>query len=212
MSQGTLILLNGTSSAGKSTVAKALQEIMDEPYLHSGPDHFQLAHPPGMITITDRPDTEADGWLALYGDNGLCEVRIGPLGRRMVEGVYRAMAALSDTGLNVIVDSVVAEQWSLDLAVEVLHAYPAYFVCLDLPFAVAEAREVERGDRGPGNARYFYDRVYSLSDCYDLRVDAAANDPDECAWLIKHAVETTAPAALRLLHEQDGEPTTGLNR
>lgn len=199
MSQGTIILLNGTSSAGKSTIAKALQEVMDEPYLHSGPDHFQLAHPPGMITITDRPDTEVDGWLALYGDDGLREVRVGPLGRRVIEGVYRAMAALSDAGLNVIVDSVFAEQWSLETAVSILHDYPAYFVCIDVSLAAAELREQDRGDRGPGNVRYFYDKVYGLNDVYDLRVDAGVNDPEVCAMRIKTAVETTRPMALSRL-------------
>lgn len=202
MSQGTIILLNGTSSAGKSTVSKALQEVMDEPYLHSGPDHFQLAHPPGMITITDNPQIETDGWLAVYGDDGLREVRVGPLGRRVIEGVYRAMAALSDTGLNVIVDSVLAEQWSLETAVDVLHAYPAYFICIDISLASAEARELERGDRGPGNVRYFYDRVYGLNDVYDLRIDADENDAQACALLIKEAVETTRPAALKHLHQR----------
>ena len=34
MGQGNDVLLNGTSSAGKSTIAKALQEIMETPYLH----------------------------------------------------------------------------------------------------------------------------------------------------------------------------------
>ena len=201
MSRGTIILLNGTSSAGKSTIAKALQEVMDEPYLHSGPDHFQLSHPPGMITITDDPNIESDGWLAVYGDDGLREVRIGPLGQQVIAGVYQAMAALSDTGLNVIVDSVFAEQWSLEMAASAFHDYPAYFVCIDISLAGAELREQDRGDRGPGNVRYFYDKVYGLNDVYDLRVNADENDAETCARLIKEAVETKEPEALRRLRQ-----------
>lgn len=40
MKPGSIVLNNGTSSAGKSTLARALQEAMDEPYLHTGIDHF----------------------------------------------------------------------------------------------------------------------------------------------------------------------------
>ena len=47
MQSGQVILLNGTSSAGKSTLAKQLQEILPQPYLHTGIDHFLAAalHP-----------------------------------------------------------------------------------------------------------------------------------------------------------------------
>jgi len=34
MAPGRIIYLNGTSSAGKSSIAAALQEILAEPYLH----------------------------------------------------------------------------------------------------------------------------------------------------------------------------------
>jgi chloramphenicol 3-O phosphotransferase len=40
VTNGTIILLNGTSSAGKSTIAKAVQEVMDEPYLQMPANRF----------------------------------------------------------------------------------------------------------------------------------------------------------------------------
>jgi chloramphenicol 3-O phosphotransferase len=40
MTSGRIILLNGTSSSGKSSVARALQEVLSEPYLHLGIDTF----------------------------------------------------------------------------------------------------------------------------------------------------------------------------
>lgn len=198
--RGTIILLNGTSSAGKSTIAKSMQDVMDEPYLHSGTDHFQQAYPPGMITITDDPGKQNDGVLAVYSEDGLQDVRFGPLARQMFAGVHRAMAALSDSGLNVIVDSVVAERWQLEALVSILYEHPVYFVCIEISQAAAEARERDRGDRGPGNVRYFYDRVYGLNDVYDARVDAGAHDAETCARTIKAAVETARPTALRRLY------------
>jgi phospho-2-dehydro-3-deoxyheptonate aldolase len=42
---GSVILLNGASSAGKSTLANAVQDVMDAPYLHLGIDLFFDALP-----------------------------------------------------------------------------------------------------------------------------------------------------------------------
>ena len=54
MKPGNVIVLNGTSSAGKTTVAKALQRIMDEPYLHTGNDQFLSPHrPDNMLVYSD---------------------------------------------------------------------------------------------------------------------------------------------------------------
>ena len=204
MSRGTIILLNGTTSAGKTTIGRALQEVMDEPYFLSGADHFQTIYPSGLITITEDPTVTSDGLLAVYGEGGLQEVRQGLLARRVFEGVHRAMAALSDAGLNVIVDSVITDLTSLGTIVSIFRDYPAYFVCVDVPLDVAEERQRIRGDRGPGNVRYFYDKIYDVNDLYDLRLDSDANNPKECARIIREAVETTEPIALRRLHEQLG--------
>jgi chloramphenicol 3-O-phosphotransferase len=37
---GTIILLNGTSSSGKTSVVRALQEVLNEPFLEAGLDKF----------------------------------------------------------------------------------------------------------------------------------------------------------------------------
>ena len=38
MSEGTIIFLNGASSSGKTSIARALQRRLAEPYLLVGPD------------------------------------------------------------------------------------------------------------------------------------------------------------------------------
>ena len=207
--RGTVIVLNGTTSAGKTTIGRALQEVMDEPYLLSGFDHFQPALPPGLLTITDDPNVHTEGIVAVYGEAGLLEVRSGPLARQLSAGVHRAMAALSDAGLNVIVDTVIVDQSSLEAIVSIFRAYPGYFVCVDVSLAAAERRERERGDRGPGNVRYFYERVYDLNDIYDLRVDTDRNDPDSSVRMIRRMVETTEPEALQRLSRLREDPTPG---
>ncbi len=53
MEQGNVVVLNGASSAGKSSIAKALQEIMDAPYLHMGSDHFLPRVPQKFFAVSD---------------------------------------------------------------------------------------------------------------------------------------------------------------
>ena len=39
---GTIIVLNGCASAGKTSIAKAIQRTFEAPYLHMGIDLFWL--------------------------------------------------------------------------------------------------------------------------------------------------------------------------
>ncbi len=198
---GNIILLNGTSSAGKSTIAQALQSVMDEPYLHTGVDHFQLAFPPGLVNIQGNLVAEPVGWEVVYGDDGLHSVRIGPVGRQLIAGMYRMIAVLAESGINLIVDDVIWQEWILHTAVTILHPYLVYFIAIDLSLAAAKQREQQRGNRGPGNVRYFYPRVYELNEVYDARIDAETNDPETCARLIKTAVSVIQPTAFKQLYQ-----------
>jgi chloramphenicol 3-O-phosphotransferase len=41
MASGRIIFLNGSSSAGKTTLASTLQQLLDEPYQHIALDQFR---------------------------------------------------------------------------------------------------------------------------------------------------------------------------
>lgn len=145
-------------------------------------------------------EAEAVGWEVVYDKvAGLQSVRIGPVGRQLIQGMYRMLAALSDMGINLIVDDVIWDAWILETAVATLHAYPIYFIALDLSLVAANAREKARGDRGPGNVNYFYPLVYDLNDVYDVRIDVEENEPQTSAQLIKTAVATIKPTAFKRL-------------
>jgi chloramphenicol 3-O phosphotransferase len=44
----TVVILNGVGSSGKSSIARALQDILDEPYLHVQMDAFLDTLPEGL--------------------------------------------------------------------------------------------------------------------------------------------------------------------
>jgi chloramphenicol 3-O phosphotransferase len=190
MSYGNIILLNGTSSAGKTTIAQALQEVMETPYLLTGIDQFLIEHlPKRMVVYSDGVNPkDAEGWLVVFRDDVLAEVRIGPLGYQCVAGMYQAIAAFAKAGLNVVVDDVIYDERVLRLAIDILPAERVFFVGIRCPLEVAERREVERGNRARGGARIFHPLVHRHA-VYDCEVDSAANTPLACALEIQRCLQ-----------------------
>src|SRR5919199_1570993 len=67
--RGNIVFLNGTSSAGKSSIAQALQEVMEAPYLHTGIDHFLERFPVRFHVKSDGADpATATGFLWVCPD------------------------------------------------------------------------------------------------------------------------------------------------
>ena len=189
MSQGNIILLNGTSSSGKTTIAQALQEVMETPYLHTGIDQFLIERlPKRLIVYSDgiHPAT-AEGWLAVHNETS-SEVRIGPMGYRWIAGMYHAIAVLAEEGLDVIVDDVIYDPRVLKIAVQTLPAQQVFFVGVRCPLEVAEGREQARGNRAKGGAKTFFNVVH-VHGIYDLEVDSDTHSPIDCAIQIKKGLQ-----------------------
>jgi chloramphenicol 3-O phosphotransferase len=211
MGQGNVVLLNGTSSAGKTSMAKALQKIMETPYLHMGIDYFLSSTPDtstkvievdGQITSdffemvyegrTQENIAAVERGDAQYPDGVFKRLRIGPGGLKLLAGMYCSIAALSTAGIDVVVDDVIHDRSVLMAAVAALRDAPVLFVGLRLPRDVAVRRERERGDRGPGGAAAWYDLVHAHG-IYDLELDTATASPMECALRIKQALQDGLP-------------------
>ena len=175
----TVILLNGVGSAGKSSIAKALQSITAEPFLHVAMDAFldmmparYWDHPDGVVFETVRQD----GKPAVV-------IKSGPVVDRALLGMRHAVAAMARAGNNLIVDDVLVENEMAEYA-SLLADVTFHAVGVFAPIDVLEARERERGDRLVGLARWQYDRVHHRKR-YALEIDTGNATPMECATLIK---------------------------
>jgi chloramphenicol 3-O phosphotransferase len=174
-----IILLNGVGSAGKSSIAKALQTIAVEPFLHVQMDAFlemvpeaYHEHPDGFIYETVHEDGKP-----------LVVIKTGPVGERTMRGMRHAIAAMAGQGNNLIVDEVMSGCTSAEYA-DLLSGFDVFMVGVFAPLDVIEARELHRGDRLIGLARWQYDRVHKDMK-YDLEVDTSKATPMECANLIR---------------------------
>jgi chloramphenicol 3-O phosphotransferase len=184
---GTILILNGASSSGKTSLLRALQALLDEPFLDAGIDKFIWMLPKRYL---DRPL-----WDEVLGLN----VRAGLVGHRLFSGMHHAIAALSRAGNHLLADHVLVEpRWVAECAV-LFAPLPAYLIGLRCPLDLLEQREKQRKDRTWGQAREQFEVVHAHV-VYDLEVDTALHSPEECAQRVRGMLEAgKPPQALRRL-------------
>ncbi len=172
--RGRIVVLNGCSSAGKTSLAKRLQEIATrEAFLHVQLDAFRAMEPPGYFDVADTVVRE----------------------RRFValcRAIDRAAMALADGGQDVIVDHVLhPAAW--DVLLDDLAQHDVLLVRVECAVEVAEARERGRPDRRPGLARSQVDAIHRGRD-YDYQVDASSMTADAAAAALLAWLRTAPPA------------------
>ncbi|MFG2889697.1 chloramphenicol phosphotransferase CPT [Streptomyces sp. NPDC048248] len=165
-----VIVLNGGSSSGTSSLARALQHALPRPWLTFGVDTFGEALPP---TLQDSPDG------LLVAPDG--QVTVGPAYRALESAWRDGIAAMARGGTGVILDEVFLgghegqRRWQ-----SALEGLEVLWVGVRCDPDVAAARERARGDRVVGMAAAQADLVHK-GVRYDLEVDTSAATPDACA-------------------------------
>jgi len=189
MKPGTIIILNGASSSGKTMLLRALQDALEEPFLDAGIEKFTWMLPRRYLV---RP---------LWDDVLGLATQAGQTGHTLFSGMHRAIAALSRSGNNVLADHVLVEPAWLRQCAELFAGLPAYLVAVDCPLEVLEERERSRKDRTLGQARAQFPLVHAHG-IYDLRVDTSVDDPQACARKVVERVMGGPPVALHSLRNR----------
>lgn len=157
MSKGKIIILNGVSSSGKTTLSKALQNALIEPYIVLSIDNFISMMPERLI--------ENDLGNTVYKSQSI---------------LHQTIKLLSDMGMNVIVDNVMLSYFrTLNECVDLLHDYPVLLVHVKCPLHELRRREQERGDRNIGQGEEQLDDLRP-QDLYDITVDTFAQTTEDC--------------------------------
>lgn len=179
MPQGKVILINGTSSSGKSSLARKLQTLLsteEAPFYHVEADLLRDMHPKRKTTK---------------------EVAM-PL---LLSALPRSLAVLAEHGNNLIIDDVFSGKQVKNYA-QAFAEFDALFVGVRCDLAVLEARERARGDRKIGTAQWL-ERVCHAHGLYDIEVDTSAISPEQAAQAVKARWENgPVPDALRQLRER----------
>lgn len=180
---GTVIILNGPSCAGKSSIIKAFQAKESAPWLSIGIDNFFVGVLPPKFYLEDTPEHR----LVMHGvaseDEGgkLFTLNIGPEGQKVIKGMHRAIAAYARAGNNVIVDYIKYDPaWLADLQ-QTLQGLNVIWVGVTASLESLQQREKARGRAFvEGHARSHYQTVHQDMK-YDLMVDTDVTTPEQAA-------------------------------
>lgn len=179
MPKGKIIFLNGVSSSGKTTLARALQEQLAEDFYAFGADTFAYMSPQKHFNHEPR-SREIIG--------------------RAVAMMPRTLQMFSDAGLNVIADHVLGNPGAYEF-IEPLHDYPVLLVHVTCPAEELRRREAARGDRRAGQAESQLATLYPH--IYDLTVDTFEMTADECVDKINNLINNPENfSAFKILWEK----------
>ena len=168
-----VILLNGASSSGKTSLARALQRLLPSHYLTFGIDSLISAMP---LQLDGAPEG-----LMIYADG---RVEVGPAFLALESAWRRGLAAMARSGIRLVLDEVLLgggeeqRQWN-----EALEGLSVLWVGVHCDPDVIAAREAARGDRVVGMAALQVAYVHQ-GVAYDLEVDTSLASAEACAALI----------------------------
>ena len=163
---GRIILLNGASSAGKSTLCRAIQAQIDEPFLQFSLDFFMFG--PGVL-----PRREGEGGAFVWS-------AVRP---KLFEGYFACLPALAGTGNNLVVDFIVETPQQLRSLTRHLAPFDVFYVGVHCPLPELQRRERQRGDRRSGDARRDFQTVHTFSG-YDFEIDSSRPAPENAERII----------------------------
>ena len=176
MIPGKIILINGASSSGKSTLARALQKQLDEPFWHLSIDHLRES---GVLPL-DRVRAGDFVWKSMRP--------------AFFQGFHNALPAIAAAGNNLIVDHIVETRAWMTSLLSLLGSVDVYFVGIHCPLVELERRELARGDRRIGEARNDFETIHDFVS-YDLELDSTRPADSNAAALIAAWKQRSRPSA-----------------
>lgn len=145
---GKILMINGTSSSGKTTLVEALRYALGEPFCYYAADQLAGAGFRSRIDYTSPPSER----------------------QRFFDGFHRSIAAFAESGNNLIVEHIVEEQEWADQLTALLAPFDVFWIGVHAPIAELERRESKRQDRAVGEARYHLKTHQFVR--YDLEIDS----------------------------------------
>lgn len=164
MQKGRIVFLNGVTSAGKTSIAAALQDRADVFFYAMANDMFQQ--------MVGRPHLRADYWKCLG---------------QAIMLMYHTAKLFSDMGNDVLIDGMLIECDGISPHYRrmraILRDNPLDIVEVHCPLEICRKRNMARDDRYASQS----DEQHALMApdiAYGLRVDTSICTPGECAEII----------------------------
>jgi len=176
-----LIVLNGASSSGKSTLCRALSAVLAGPTIHLEEDRF-------VFDTVHARFLDGPGAPEIF--------------RRTMVGYYGSLGAFLAAGLSALADTGFYTPELVEAFVRALPTETVWLVAVRCSLDELERRERARGDRSAGLARQQHDSIHAAV-VYDIEVDTSESSPDMCAEVIRRRVEgPDRPRAMDMLRQR----------
>ena len=153
-----IILLNGPSSSGKSTLSRALQAVIAE----TRGENYSI------ISIDD--------YMKIATDETIYEDDVFDISGDMCDGALKDL----ETAPGVIIDHVITSPRIFQQLQDRLGRHTLHLVRVCCPLEVLLERELARKNRCIGSAESSYTYLYPREG-YHLTVDTSRMTPDACA-------------------------------
>lgn len=180
MKKSKIILLNGCSSAGKSSLVKAIQHLSEESWLTTGVD-VSFAVMSAKYLPGGKKAHEGINFVSGTDEKGFPVVKVerGDYGKKVRQSIRKVVKQLADEGLNLILDEVIWEKQDLENYTSLLKDHQVYYVKVNCELPIMEEREILRRDRALGLARGQFAKIGKLNKIwkYDLVIDTSQTSP-----------------------------------
>lgn len=215
---GQIVVVSGTSGAGKTTTCSTLARRAEQAYLMFGMDLLVGTLFPAKYTMFGEKK-----------DEGYTPTRYGPVAMKALEAMHAMIAAASRVGQNMVVDHLMLlDPPVLQDCIWRMADVPVLFVNLKPSRDVLEKRVRERqidvipapiqeamatagpdilaalGEELAAATPWFYEHAYA-NDLYDLELDSSCMSPDDVCERIEARLAAgpgTAFAELRKRYPQ----------
>lgn len=168
------IVLNGASSAGKTSIAKAMQQLWPSPLIHASLDSF----------------TDVFAWSAIQSKEA--REQCHAFG---VQSFHSYLSTIADSDYPIVIDHVFEQKSWFESTRDALHQRATFFVAVRCDLPILEDRERKRGNRRLGLARRQHEIVHKSMN-YDLEVDTNNLSSMDCAKLVIEMATKNSPRSL----------------
>ena len=164
LSKGIVLFLNGLTSAGKTTLAEAIQEKANINFYRLSNDTFQQ-----MVSTK-------------FLQQDYCKY----LSEAIIQA-YQTAKMMSDNGINVIFDGMILEFNELkphyERLISIFNNSPLILIEVFCPLEICRQRNILRGDRDENQSDVQL-TMMAKGIKYDIAVDTHLYTPEQCAEII----------------------------
>jgi len=229
--EGEIILINGTSCSGKTSLAREIQRLAPRPYIATGHDDFMPMFPGRYVGIDKRTQPSIASWpepgnvFSSLGFEVVVEpsgsvsgstpdrmshlpprfhLTCGPVGWQLLSGMHRAFATMARAGCSLVVADVISPVVLYDYCAALKGLRRVYLVGLHCPVEVLEQREAQHNNRTVGGARMQAEKVHEPGE-YDLTLDTGSLSTEACARQVLEHIKQHPPRVFEGLVARYGD-------